>query len=67
MKVFNKSKALVEEYLKITESGEVSSQQISEKRASTRADIRKYQEVAKAYKSTSKRREIVPKKGMEIE
>lgn len=67
MKAFKKSKALVEEYLKITESGEVSSQQISEKRASTRADIRKYQEVAKAYKSTSKRRANVPKKGMEIE
>ena len=67
MKAFKKSKVLVEVYLKMTENGEVSSQQISEKRASTRADIRKYQEVAKAYKLTGKRRENVPKKGMEIE
>lgn len=69
MRAFNKSRAIIEEYLK-TQSGTgnqyVSTLQMKQKKQSVLDKLHQYNEEAKRNKSSCKRREIVPKKDMEI-
>ena len=70
MRAFDKSHALVEEYLKIKDTDankSSSSKPMQEKKQSVLEKIQKYDQEAKRSKSFSKRRKTVPKKGMEIE
>lgn len=70
MRAFNKSQMLVEEYLKTQggiENGNKSSQQTQQKKQSVLDKLHQYDEEAKRSKSSCKRRENVPKKGMEVE
>lgn len=70
MRAFNKSQMLVEEYLKTQggiENGNKSPQQTQQKKQSVLDKLHQYDEEAKRSKSSCKRRENVPKKGMEVE
>ena len=70
MRAFNKSQMLVEEYLKTQggiENGNKSSQQTQQKKQSVLDKLHQYDEEAKQNQNSCKRRENVPKKGMEIE
>ncbi len=70
MRAFNKSQMLVEEYLKMQggiENKDTSSLQMQQKKQSVLDKLHQYDKEAKRNKSSCKRREIVPKKGMEIE
>ncbi|MCI6813620.1 MAG: MobA/MobL family protein [Schaedlerella sp.] len=70
MRAFDKSHALVEEYLKIKDTDankSSSSKQMQEKKQSVLEKLQKYDQEAKRSDSFSKRRKTVPKKGMEIE
>lgn len=70
MRAFNKSQMLVEEYLKMqdgVENKDASSLQMQQKKQSVLDKLHQYDEEAKRNKSSCKRREIVPKNGMEIE
>ena len=69
-RAFNKSQMLVEEYLKMQggiENKDTSSLQMQQKKQSVLDKLHQYDKEAKRNKSSCKRREIVPKKGMEIE
>ena len=70
MRAFNKSHAIIEEYLKKqsgTENQYASTLQMQQEKQSVLDKLHQYDEEAKRNKSSCKRREIVPKKGMEIE
>ncbi len=70
MRAFNKSHAIIEEYLKMqsgTENQYASTLQMQQEKQSVLDKLHQYDEEAKRNKSSCKRREIVPKKGMEIE
>lgn len=70
MRAFDKSHALVEEYLKIKDTDankSSSSKQMQEKKQSVLEKLQKYDQEAKRSNSFGKRRKTVPKKGMEIE
>lgn len=70
MKAFNKSHAIIEEYLKMqsgTENQYVSTLQMQQEKQSVLDKLHQYDEEAKRNKSYCKYRETVLKKGMEIE
>lgn len=70
MRAFNRSHAIVEEYLKMQngiENQDVSIQQMQQKRKSVLDKLHKCNEEAKGDKNPYKHREIVEKKNMEIE
>lgn len=70
MRAFNKSHAIIEEYLKTQggiENKDSNALQMQQKKQSVLDKLHQYDEEAKRNKSSCKRRETVPKKGMEIE
>ena len=70
MRAFNKSHTIIEEYLKAQSGAEnqyVSTLQMQQEKQSVLDKLHQYDEEAKRNKSSCKCREIVPKKGMEVE